>query len=122
MKRTMILGAFVLAASLTAPLAAYAECNYPKAPASMPDGKSATEQEMISAMTAFKQYNSDVNTYLTCLDQETTARLQDGSIPAEQAMQFKALQTRKHNSVVDELQAKADQFNEQVRAFKARNG
>jgi hypothetical protein len=37
-------------------------------------------------------------------------------------MQLKAMQAKKHNAAVDELQEKTRKFNEQVRIFKARSG
>ena len=97
-------------------IAAHAECPYPKAPAVMPDGKSASEAEMIEAMKAFKAYNDEVNSFGACLDQETKTK----AAGTAQIMQLKTLQMKKHNAAIDELQTKAKVFNEQVRLFKAR--
>jgi hypothetical protein len=97
-------------------LAAHAECSYPKAPAAMPDGKTASEAEMIEAMKAFKAYNEEVSAFGTCLDVETKNK----AAGTAQLMQLKTLQMKKHNAAVDELQQKAKVFNEQVRLFKAR--
>jgi hypothetical protein len=97
-------------------IAARAECPYPKAPAVVPDGKTASEAEMIEAMKAFKAYNDEVTAFGACLDQETKNK----AAGTAQLMQLKTLQMKKHNAAVDELQAKAKQFNEQVRIFKAR--
>ena len=52
-------------------IAAHADCAYPKAPAAMPDGKTASEAEMVDAMQAFKAYNEEVNAFGACLEQET---------------------------------------------------
>jgi len=108
--------------ALVCSVAVHAECVYPKAPDSIPDGKSASEQEMVAAMTAFKQYNTDVNTYLSCLDQETTSKVSEAGGSAGQIVQIKALQSKKHNAAVEELQVKAAAFNEQVRLFKSKKG
>lgn len=97
-------------------LAAHAECPFPKAPASVPDGKTASEAEMITAMQAFKAYNDEVTTFGVCLEQET----KDRSSATAQLMQLKTMQAKKHNAAVDELKAKTKLFNEQVRIFKAR--
>jgi len=97
-------------------LAAHAECAYPKAPALMPDGKTASEAEMIEAMKAFKTYNEEVTAFGSCLDEETKNK----AAGTAQLMQLKTLQMKKHNAAVDELQAKAKLFNEQVRLYKAR--
>jgi len=101
--------------------AARAECPYPQAPASVPNGKSATEAEMLQAMTLFKKYDAEVNAFVACLDEETKARLQEGG-GTSQLIQFKSLQLRKQNAAVDELRNKAEKFNEQVRAYKAARG
>ena len=95
---------------------AQADCAFPKAPASIPDGKTASEQEMVAAMAAFKAYNEEVNAFGVCLEQET----KDKAAGTAQLMQLKTMQTKKLNTAVDELQAKAKQFNEQVRIYKAR--
>lgn len=46
---------------------AHAECAYPKAPATIPNGATASEQEMVGAMQAFKAYDADVNAFGACL-------------------------------------------------------
>ena len=97
-------------------LAAHADCNYPKAPGAMPDGKTASEAEMLDAMKAFKAYNEEVTAFGSCLDVETKNK----AAGTAQLMQLKTLQMKKHNAAVDELQTKAKIFNEQVRLYKAR--
>lgn len=95
---------------------AQAECAFPKAPATIPDGKTASEAEMIAAMQAFKAYNDEVTSFGACLEEETKSK----AAGTAQLMQLKTMQTKKHNAAIDELQAKAKLFNEQVRVFKAR--
>ncbi len=98
-------------------IAAHADCSYPKPPAMMPDGKTASEAEMLAAMQAFKSYNEEVSAFGACLDQETKTR----AAGTAQLMQLKTLQMKKHNAAVDELQTKAKLFNEQVRLYKSRS-
>ena len=95
---------------------AHAECAFPKAPASIPDGKTASEQDMLTAMNAFKAYNEEVTAFGGCLDQETRERANGTA----QLMQLKTMQSKKLNAAVAELKEKAKLFNEQVRAYKAR--
>src|SRR5690606_4272315 len=64
----------VAAFALAAPFAAQAECPFPKAPASIPDGKTANEAEMVAAMNAFKAYNEAVTAFGVCLEEETKAK------------------------------------------------
>jgi hypothetical protein len=99
-------------------LSAHAECAYPKAPATIPNGATATEAEMIAAMQAFKQYDADVKAFGECLEEETKSK----AAGTAQLMQLKTMQAKKLNAAVAELQEKAKLFNEQVRTFKARNG
>jgi hypothetical protein len=103
-------------ASLGLSFTANAECTFPKAPASIPDGKTASEAEMLAAMQAFKAYNEEVTAFGSCLEEETKSK----SAGTAQIMQLKTMQAKKHNAAVDELQAKARLFNEQVRIYKAR--
>ena len=99
-------------------LAAHADCPYPKAPAQIPSGSTATEQEMIAAMHAFKAYNDEVAAFQACLDAESKEKAAAGG----QTMQFKAMQAKKAAAAVDELEQKAKAFNEQVRIFKSKAG
>lgn len=99
---------------------ASADCTYPKAPESIPDGSTASEGEMVTAMSTFKQYNSDVTAYLTCLDTETSDKAKEAGGAVSAIVQMKALQAKKHNAAVAELKGLADKFNLQVRTFKAR--
>jgi hypothetical protein len=98
--------------------AAQADCAYPKAPVSIPDGAKASEGEMSAAAASFKQYNSDVTAYLACLQEETAAK--SAGVSAAQALQIKSMQSKKHNSAVDELESNVARFNAQLRAFKTR--
>lgn len=102
--------------------AAQADCIYPKAPASMPDGASATEQQMLDGMKAVKEYNKEVTAYLSCLDMEMQSRIDaaGAEAPADQVAQIRAITAKRHNAAVEELEAHAARFNEQVKAFKAR--
>lgn len=89
---------------------AQADCPLPKAPATIPDGKTADEAEMLAAMNAFKAYNEEVQAFQACLDEASNG----------QTMHYKSMQAKKLAAVVAELENKAKKFNEQVRIFKAR--
>ena len=66
---------------------------------------------MIDTMLRLKRYSHEVEDFLQCLELEAL----QGELSREE-------QTREHNAAIDGLQAIADRFNEQVRAFKARRG
>lgn len=97
---------------------ANADCAYPKAPSAIPNGSIASEGEMTAAAAAFKQYNSDVTAYLACLQDETAAK--SAGVSTNQALQIKSMQSKKHNSAVEELESNVAKFNAQVRAFKSK--
>jgi hypothetical protein len=99
----------VLLATLLYSLAAEADCVLPAAPSHIPDGSSASEQEMIAAMKILKQYNDDVDEYTKCLDFER--RQNRISIDLQEAHRSSALNL---------LATVVARFNEQVRRFKSR--
>jgi len=107
-----ILALAALSAACVASLQAHADqCRLPPAPSKIPDGSTASQQEMVTAMETIKQYNNDVQTYLKCLDFETR---QNQLSPSDQ--------TALHNEAVDQLTHVADEFNEQVKTFKSKHG
>jgi len=103
--------------------AANAECSYPKAPTGLPDGATATQDEMVNGMKTIKEYNNAVTAYLNCLESEMNTRIEAAGpdAPAEQIEQIKAIHTKRHNAAVEELEANAARFNEQVKVYKARD-
>jgi hypothetical protein len=112
-----------LALGLLMAAAANAECTYPKEPANVPDGATATQDQMVEGMKAVKEYNTQVTNYLSCLEQEMNARVEAAGpdAPADQIEQIKAIHNKRHNAAVDALEQQAARFNEQVKVFKARD-
>ena len=108
---------------------AYADCSYPPPPDHIPDGNTATRDEMVQAQGAVKEYNQAITAYLSCIQLEvkdaTDKLAKSGDTPtAEQKQKMEDLQRveiQKHNAAVDQLQSVADRFNEQVRVYKAKN-
>jgi hypothetical protein len=101
---------------------AYAACDYPIAPGKFPDGTQATKDEMITAKHAVEKYNTDIDAYLTCIQSEYDAKV--ASLPdatADQKAEMLKVQDQKHNAAVEEVTAVAARFNEQLRAWKAKN-
>lgn len=115
MKTKAMLGALALV-TFGFCASAQADCPFPKAPATIPDGKTAAEADMLAAMNAFKAYNEEVKAFQACLDAETKEKAASGG----GTMQFKSMQSKKLAAAVEELEGKAKLFNEQVRIFKAR--
>jgi hypothetical protein len=116
--RLHIATAVLLAASMSG--TAFAECAYPKNPDSPPNGATATEAEMVAGMQAYKKYDAEVSAYLACLDTEANAKITEAGDNKELAGQIKSITSKKHNAAIDELSARAEEFNSQLRAYKAK--
>jgi len=110
----------LLAASIASP--AWAACTYPAAPAKLPDGNTASRDEMVAGKKLVETYNADMNTYLGCIKQEydESVAKQAATLTEEQKQQMAARYTAKNDAAVDELQGVAARFNEQLRVFKAK--
>lgn len=117
--KSRIFSVFLLAGLLCG--AANADCVYPKAPSNTPDGATATQEEMVAGMQAVKEYNANVTAYLDCLEKETAERVLAAGEDEPAVAQIKAIHSKRHNAAVDELEAHAARFNEQVKAFKERD-
>jgi hypothetical protein len=105
---------------------AQADCTYPRAPSSIPDGNTASKDEMIAGKNDVARYNNEMNAYLDCIKLEIQAATpkdpsklsKDDKAKAEE--QEKML-TQKNNAAVDELQAVVSRFNEQLKIWKAKH-
>lgn len=96
-------------------------CNAPSAP-SVPDAAKATRAEMIAAHTAFQQYDAATNAYTRCVDAASDKVLKEFPQASEAELQaVKVLSVGAHNTVIDQEQALADQFNVQIKAFRAKH-
>ena len=111
----------VLAAIVLSP--AYADCTAPSPPQNIPDGNTATKDQLLAAQKQVNAYNSATNAYLDCLSKEHAAALAAAGpkVTDDQKAKLDQIETTKHNAAVDQLTAVANQFNEQVRIFLAKN-
>jgi hypothetical protein len=91
------------------------KCKYPTRP-EIPNGRTATEEEMMSSQKSMKDYLAQGDGYLACLDQVNAGW---GETATEEQ---KAVIVIFHNRMVDEMQTTADLFNQAVRAFKGKRG
>jgi hypothetical protein len=108
-------------AALAGPV--YADCSYPPPPAKIPDGNTATMQEMLDGKNAVTQYNKDINAYVACikLEHETAVTTAGDKLTPQQKSDMEKIEVQKNNAAVDQLQSVADHFNEQIRIYKAKN-
>jgi hypothetical protein len=116
-----LFSAIVVASGLAA-AQANAACTYPAAPGKFPDGNVATKDEMLTAKKQVVQYNADIDAYLGCLKTEYDAKVAaSADAPQEQKDKLAREQDEKHNAAVKEVTDVTDRFNEQLRAWKAKN-
>ena len=113
--------AFAATVALSA-TAAHADCPYPAAPDKLPDGATATMQDMLAGQKAVAEYNKSVGDYVACIDKELEDALAKAGdkIKPEQKADMQRVETQKHNAAIDQLQSVADRFNEQVKVYKAK--
>jgi hypothetical protein len=101
------------------------DCAYPRAPDAIPDGTTATKDQMIASKNDVTRYNTEMNAYLDCVSRQIdAAKPKDPSKLSKDEKakvdgQIKIL-TEKHDAAVDELHSVADRFNLQLKAYKAK--
>ncbi len=103
---------------MAAPLAS--ACDYPQR-VGVPDGSTATKEQMIEGQRGIKDYIAAMEAYLACIEaaeQETVANLSETDDEAQQ--QRIGMFNKKYNAAVEEMNLVAEEFNVQVRAYKAR--
>ena len=113
--------------------AAKATCVYPAAPDKIPDGNTATKDEMIAAKQVVAKYNDDITAYQNCIKLETDDSIaaldkQGAGKTAEekkaieaQKQEFQRKLIEKNNAALDEVTAVVQRFNEQLRAYNKKN-
>ncbi|HWG75208.1 MAG TPA: hypothetical protein VN660_00260 [Steroidobacteraceae bacterium] len=107
----------LLLSLLALPVRAHADCAAPAAAVQIPDGSTATRDQMVAAQRAVKAYDTAVKTYGDCLQHELDTKLAGGG----NKQQLEAQYDRLNNAEVDKLQKLAGKFNDELRAFKAKN-
>jgi hypothetical protein len=116
-----LIAAAAFAALMAGPV--HADCPYPAAPEKIPDGNTATLDEMIAVKKQVAEYDAAISTYLDCIKQEhvdAVAKAAD-KLTDKQKEDLDHIETQRHNAAVAQLQGIADHFNEQVRVYKAKN-
>ena len=113
-----------LVLALGAAATAQADCTYPCAPDKIPDGATASKDEMVAAKNDVSRYNNEMNAYLDCIKLEIQAIPKDAKMSKDDKAKADAqekLLDQKNNAAVDELQSVASRFNEQLKIWKAKN-
>lgn len=104
-------------------MAMAADCVQPETPA-LPNGASATMDEMIAGQQAVKSFQADNVEYMRCLDEamqkaKIAVEKGKGDPEANQAAYGEAVEA--YNEAVSTEESVAGQFNTEIREFKAAN-
>ena len=96
-------------------------CDYPQR-VDMPNGATATKDEMIAGQKDVKKYMANMDSYLACIEaDEAQAVIELGEIDEETSRQREEMFNKKYNAAVEEMNLVAEEFNIQVRAYKAKS-
>ena len=75
-------------------------CHGPSAPSAFPDPATATEQDILAAQQSVKQYLTEMESVLKCMDS--------------------AHNDSAHNAAIDDMQKTATKFNTVLRAYRSK--
>lgn len=87
-------------------------CDYPPAAPKIPDGKTATSDQMMETQKLVQDYVTKMQSYIDCIDNSVN------DLPEPLTKEQEHIHVEKHNAAVDEMQGVADHFNAEVRAYK----
>ncbi len=95
-------------------------CEYPQR-INIPNGSSATKDEMVAGQKGVKKFMGDMEIYIACLEKEEEQHSTDieEPDPSDDAQRAEML-VKKHNAAVDDMEKVAAAFNEEVRVYKDR--
>jgi hypothetical protein len=106
---------FTTALFLTSSLAL--ACDYPDRP-SMPDGSTASKEELLTAKADVQAYVSAVDEYLTCIETEENETIAALDNPSQEELQRRnEMINKKFDAANEEKAMLGEQFNQQIRAY-----
>jgi hypothetical protein len=96
-------------------------CDYPQR-IDVPDGATASKDEMIAGQKSVKAYMAEMEEYLSCIaaEEEAAVVMLEDSTP-EVLQQREGMLGKRHNAAVEEMELIAAEFNVEVRAYKAKS-
>lgn len=96
-------------------------CDYPQR-INVPDGATATKEDMIAGQKGVKTYMALMEEYLTCIEADEAQAVRGmGDVDKDTKRQREDMFNKKHNAAVEEMNLVAEEFNMQVRAYKDRD-
>ena len=95
---------------------AHAACTAPDIAIQIPNGLTATLDEMKAAQAAVKAANAAVSDYTACLQQEQNDKIAAGGDKNKLQKEY----AKRNDQEIDKLQQVVDKFNAEIRAYKGR--
>jgi hypothetical protein len=96
-------------------------CEYPER-ILIPNGNTATKEEMLAGQSGVKNYVAAMETYLECIvEEEKMAREEMDDLEPEDEQEREDALNKKHDAAVDEMERVAAQFNAEVQAYRAQS-
>lgn len=118
MKRIFFTAA--LAALSVSPV--YAACSSPGSPPTVPDGNTATANDILKAQQNVLDFNNATTKYLDCIKKEHDDAIAAAGpgISSSQADKIDHAEAQQHNDAVHQLNDVVNRFNQSVQAFKSK--
>lgn len=96
-------------------------CDYPVR-VDIPNGTTASKEEMLEGQREVKRFVAEMEVYLECIvEEEKLARARIEEISPEDEQQREDMLNKKYNAAVDEMERIAAQFNVEVQAYRAKS-
>lgn len=93
--------------------AAFAACEMPSLVTSIPDGATATEEQLLAVQERIRAYVAAMDRYIACQNEEMSQSGPDAS------SEYLVLMTNRIEAAREEVDTIATRFNDQVDAFRA---
>jgi hypothetical protein len=95
-------------------------CDYPERPA-IPDGATASKEDLLAAKTNVQEFIAKVDEYLTCIETAETAAIAELDNPSQEELQRRdEMLNKKFDAANEEKVLLGEQFNQQIRAYNAK--
>ena len=96
-------------------------CDYPAPPKDLPDGTTATKEEMLAGVKMISAYQELMSTYLSCIEADQAVALQalgdeDDDAKTRSSTNF----DKRYNAAVEEQTKTVEIFNLEIRSYKSR--
>ena len=113
MTRAVVAAIFFLSGSMVL------ACDYPSRPADLPNGTTASKDEMFVGVKAISAYQAAMQEYLDCIEaDEIVAVTGMDDVDKEAKQKRSKMFNKKYNAAVDEMTLTVEHFNAQIRAYK----